>query len=83
MTFNVLVMPFEERMANMISIFNEAICFTCGYLLLPHQDREMDPLNLYEFGKVFVCIIVACGIVNILIILFVQIMWLKLIIKRF
>ena len=71
MIFNVLVMPFESRTVNMTNIFNEVICFTCGYLLLPHQDRAMDPLNLHDFGKVFVGVIYASGIVNILIILFI------------
>ena len=42
----------------------------------------MDPVIRYDSGKVFLCIIFAGGIVNILFILFVRIMRLKLIIKR-
>ena len=42
----------------------------------------MDPVIRYDFGKVFLCIIYAGGIGNILFVLFVQIMRLKLIMKR-
>ena len=42
----------------------------------------MDPVTRYDFGNVFVYIIYAGGIGNILFILVVQIMRLKLIIKR-
>ena len=42
----------------------------------------MDPVTRYDFGEVFVSIIYVCGIGNILFILFVQIIRLKLIMKR-
>ena len=50
LTFNIGVQPFDKRSVNIITIFNEAMIYTCGFLLLSFQDRAMDPVIRYDFG---------------------------------